>query len=175
MAAVFPKRIFPYPKPVQNKTSMHSSCCAMYSHSVLIFQKKYSFSCTFYYRKFYSNSENFCGYSYQQKSCNWEEKRNLKFHLKLFSLFSFYKFIEGFYQSVHSSLLAAVANDSSVLMLLILIAIDAMPVPLHHKLEKWITKVMVEKNKKIRLDARRKQLQSWKEIKFNGKRKASGI
>lgn len=49
--------------------------------------------------------------------------------------------------------LADLTNDSPVLMLLILIAIGAMLVPLHHKLEKWITKVMVEKNKKIRLDA----------------------
>jgi hypothetical protein len=33
-------------------------------------------------------------------------------------------------------------------MLLILISIGAMLVPLHHKLEKWIIKVMVVKKKK---------------------------
>ena len=54
--------------------------------------------------------------------------------------------------------LADLTNDSPVLMLLILIAIGAMLVPLHHKLEKWITKVMVEKNKKIRLEAAKKTI-----------------
>ena len=29
---------------------------------------------------------------------------------------------------------------------------------LHHKLEKWITKIMIEKNKKIRLEAARKTI-----------------
>jgi len=43
-------------------------------------------------------------------------------------------------------------------MLLVLIAIGAMLVPLHHKLEKWMTKVMLEKNKKIRLDAAKKTI-----------------
>ena len=33
-----------------------------------------------------------------------------------------------------------------------------MLVPLHHKLEKWITKIMVEKNKKIRLEAAEKTI-----------------
>jgi hypothetical protein len=32
-------------------------------------------------------------------------------------------------------------------------------VPLHHKLEKWITRKMVEKNKKIRLAAAKKTIQ----------------
>ena len=54
--------------------------------------------------------------------------------------------------------LAQVTNDSPVLMLLVLIAIGAMLVPLHHKLEKWMTKVMLEKNKKIRLDAAKKTI-----------------
>jgi hypothetical protein len=43
-------------------------------------------------------------------------------------------------------------------MLLILIGIGALLVPLHHKLEKWITKIMVEKNKKIRLAAAKKTI-----------------
>ncbi len=55
--------------------------------------------------------------------------------------------------------LAKATNDSPVLMLLILIGIGALLVPLHHKLEKWITKVMVEKNKKIRLNAAKKTLE----------------
>ncbi|MDP2414986.1 lipopolysaccharide assembly protein LapB [Daejeonella sp.] len=54
--------------------------------------------------------------------------------------------------------LAHATNDSPVLMLLVLIVIGGLLVPLHHKLEKWITKIMVEKNKKIRLDAARKTI-----------------
>ncbi|MCY7292540.1 MAG: tetratricopeptide repeat protein, partial [Ferruginibacter sp.] len=46
--------------------------------------------------------------------------------------------------------LSHATNDSPVFMLLILIGIGALLVPLHHRLEKWITKIMVEKNKKIR-------------------------
>jgi cation transport ATPase len=51
-----------------------------------------------------------------------------------------------------------ITNHSPVLMLLILIGIGALLVPLHHKLEKWITKIMVEKNKKIRLAAAKKTI-----------------
>lgn len=56
--------------------------------------------------------------------------------------------------------LAHATNDSPVLMLIVLIVIGAMLVPLHHKLEKWITKIMVEKNKKIRLEAARKTIEN---------------
>ena len=54
--------------------------------------------------------------------------------------------------------LANITNHSPVLMLIILIAIGALLIPLHHKLEKWITNVMTEKNKKIRLAAARKTI-----------------
>ena len=43
-------------------------------------------------------------------------------------------------------------------MLLILIGIGALLVPLHHKLQQWITAIMVEKNKKIRLAAAKKTI-----------------
>ncbi len=49
-------------------------------------------------------------------------------------------------------------NHSPFLMLAILICVGALLVPLHHKLEKWITKIMVEKNKKIRLEAAKKTI-----------------
>ncbi|HUS03894.1 MAG TPA: tetratricopeptide repeat protein, partial [Chitinophagaceae bacterium] len=55
--------------------------------------------------------------------------------------------------------LAHATNDSPVLMLAVLIAIGALLIPLHHKLEKWITKIMVEKIKKIRLEAAKKTIQ----------------
>ena len=56
--------------------------------------------------------------------------------------------------------LSYATNDSPVLMLLVLIAIGALLIPLHHKLEKWITKIMIEKNKKIRLEAARKTIET---------------
>ena len=55
--------------------------------------------------------------------------------------------------------LSHATNDSPVLMLVVLIAIGALLIPLHHKLEKWLTKIMVEKNKKIRLEAAKKTIQ----------------
>ena len=55
--------------------------------------------------------------------------------------------------------LAHATNNSPLFMLLILIGIGALLVPLHHKLQQWITAIMVEKNKKIRLDAAKKTIQ----------------
>lgn len=52
--------------------------------------------------------------------------------------------------------LRKVTNDSPALMLLGLVAIAALIVPLHHRLEKWTTKKLVEKNKAIRLANARK-------------------
>lgn len=54
--------------------------------------------------------------------------------------------------------LSQVTHDSPVLMLLVLIAIGALLIPLHHKLEKWITNVMTEKNRKIRLASAKKTI-----------------
>jgi tetratricopeptide (TPR) repeat protein len=48
-------------------------------------------------------------------------------------------------------LLQRVTNDSPFLMLLSLVAIAAVIVPLHHRLQKWATNKLVEKNKAIRL------------------------
>ena len=47
--------------------------------------------------------------------------------------------------------LQKITNDSPALMLLALVAIAALIVPFHHRLEKWTTKKLVEKNKAIRL------------------------
>ncbi len=56
--------------------------------------------------------------------------------------------------------LERVTNHSPVLMLLALVCIAALLVPLHHKIEKWATSKLVEKNKKIRLAAAKKTIQS---------------
>ncbi len=47
--------------------------------------------------------------------------------------------------------LERITNHYPVLMLLALVCIAALLVPLHHKLEKWATQKLVEKNKQIRL------------------------
>ena len=54
--------------------------------------------------------------------------------------------------------LAHATNESPLLMLAVLIAIGALLIPLHHKIEKWITEKMVEKNKKLRLAAAKKTI-----------------
>ena len=72
----------------------------------------------------------------------------------ILGLLAVFEFINLF---IHPYLSHA-TNDSPVLMLLVLIAIGALLIPLHHKLEKWITKIMIEKNKKIRLAAAKKTI-----------------
>ena len=55
--------------------------------------------------------------------------------------------------------LERVTNHSPILMLLALVCIAALLVPLHHKVEKWATAKLVEKNKKIRLAAAKKTIE----------------
>ena len=55
--------------------------------------------------------------------------------------------------------LEKLTGHSPVFMLLILVSIAALLVPLHHRVEKWATKILVEKNKKIRLAAAKKTIQ----------------
>ena len=52
-----------------------------------------------------------------------------------------------------------ITNHSPVMMLAIMVCIAALLIPLHHRLEKWITNRLVEKNKKIRLEAARKTIE----------------
>ena len=55
--------------------------------------------------------------------------------------------------------LERITNHSPVLMLLALVCIAALLVPLHHKVEKWATAKLVEKNKKIRLADAKKTIE----------------
>ncbi len=55
--------------------------------------------------------------------------------------------------------LAHFTNDSPVLMLVILMCIAALLIPLHHKLEHWITHKMIEKNKKIRIASAKRTIE----------------
>lgn len=56
--------------------------------------------------------------------------------------------------------LGNLTHHSPVLMLLIMVCIAAILVPGHHRLEKWITGRLVEKNKIIRLAAAKKTIES---------------
>ena len=55
--------------------------------------------------------------------------------------------------------LERITHHSPVFMLLVLVCIAALLVPLHHKLEKWATHKLVEKNKQIRLAAAKKTIE----------------
>jgi tetratricopeptide (TPR) repeat protein len=55
--------------------------------------------------------------------------------------------------------LEGITHHSPVLMLLALVCIAALLVPLHHKVEHWATKKLVEKNKQIRLAAAKKTIE----------------
>ena len=55
--------------------------------------------------------------------------------------------------------LERITSHSPVLMLLALVCIAALLVPLHHRVEKWATAKLVEKNKKIRLAAAKKTIE----------------
>ena len=55
--------------------------------------------------------------------------------------------------------LAEFTNDSPLLMLLILVAIAAIIVPMHHRLEHWVKHKLVEKNKTIRLEAAKRTIE----------------
>jgi len=52
-----------------------------------------------------------------------------------------------------------ITHHSPLLMLLALVCIAALLVPLHHKVEHWATKKLVEKNKQIRLAAAKKTIE----------------
>ncbi len=55
--------------------------------------------------------------------------------------------------------LERITHHSPLLMLLALVCIAALLVPLHHKLEKWATHKLVEKNKQIRLASAKKTIE----------------
>ncbi len=55
--------------------------------------------------------------------------------------------------------LERITHHNPILMLLALVSIAALLVPLHHKLEKWATHKLVEKNKQIRLASAKKTIE----------------
>ncbi len=63
--------------------------------------------------------------------------------------------------------LERVTHHNPVLMLLALVAIAALLVPLHHKLEHWATAKLVEKNKQIRLASAKKTIEELEKNQLN--------
>ena len=63
--------------------------------------------------------------------------------------------------------LERITNHSPVLMLLALVCIAALLVPMHHRVEKWATAKLVEKNKQIRLAAAKKTIEQLEKVQPN--------
>ena len=59
--------------------------------------------------------------------------------------------------------IGSLSNNSPLLMLTIMVGIAALLIPVHQKLEKWITHQLIEKNNKIRLEAAKKIIASLEE------------
>ena len=78
--------------------------------------------------------------------------------IKFFSVLGLLGVFEFINLFIHPYL-EQITHHSPILMLLILIGIGALLIPLHHKLEKWITSTMVEKNNAIRLAAAKKTIE----------------
>lgn len=55
--------------------------------------------------------------------------------------------------------LERITHHSPLLMLVALVALASLLIPLHHRLEKWTTKILVEKNKAIRLANAKKTIE----------------
>jgi hypothetical protein len=54
--------------------------------------------------------------------------------------------------------LEKITNHSPLLILAIMVGVAALLIPVHHRMEKWVTQRLVEKNKKIRLAAAKKTI-----------------
>ena len=56
-------------------------------------------------------------------------------------------------------IIGSITHHTPIFMLLALVCVAAILVPLHHKIEKWTTNKLVEKNKEIRLAAAKKTIE----------------
>ncbi|MBK6832068.1 MAG: hypothetical protein IPG92_15650 [Flavobacteriales bacterium] len=76
-------------------------------------------------------------------------------NLSLIALLLFFEFINLL---VHP-FLGRITNHSPILMLLCMAAIAGLLIPLHHRMEKLITNMLVSKNNRIRLEAARRTIE----------------
>jgi hypothetical protein len=78
-------------------------------------------------------------------------------HIKFLGILGLLIVFEFFNLLLHPYI-GDLTHHSPVMMLGVMVCIAALLIPLHHKLEHWITHKMVEKNKKIRLAAAKKTI-----------------
>ena len=76
-------------------------------------------------------------------------------NLSLIALLLFFEFIN----LLLHPFLDRVTNHSPLLMLLCMAAIAALLIPLHHRMEHWITNMLVSKNNRVRLEAARRTIE----------------
>jgi uncharacterized membrane protein (DUF106 family) len=76
-------------------------------------------------------------------------------NLSLIALLLFFEFINLL---VHP-MLGEITHHSPLLMLLCMAAIAGLLIPLHHRMEKLITDVLVSKNSRVRLEAARRTIE----------------
>jgi tetratricopeptide (TPR) repeat protein len=76
-------------------------------------------------------------------------------NLSLIALLLFFEFIN----LLLHPFLDRITNHSPILMLLCMAAIAGMLIPLHHRMEHWITNMLVSKNNRVRLEAARRTIE----------------
>jgi tetratricopeptide (TPR) repeat protein len=76
-------------------------------------------------------------------------------NLSLIALLLFFEFIN----LLLHPLLDRVTGHSPILMLLAMAAIAGLLIPLHHRMEHWITNMLVSKNNRVRLEAARRTIE----------------
>ena len=76
-------------------------------------------------------------------------------NLSLIALLLFFEFIN----LLLHPFLDRITNHSPLLMLLCMAAIAGLLIPLHHRMEHWITNMLVSKNNRVRLEAARRTIE----------------
>jgi tetratricopeptide (TPR) repeat protein len=76
-------------------------------------------------------------------------------NLSLIALLLFFEFINLLLHPV----LDRVTGHSPLLMILIMVGIAGLLIPLHHRMERWITNMLVSKNNRVRLQAARRTIE----------------
>ncbi len=76
-------------------------------------------------------------------------------NLSLIALLLFFEFIN----LLLHPFLGRVTHHSPILMLLCMAAIAGLLIPLHHRMEKFITNMLVSKNNRVRLESARRTIE----------------
>jgi len=88
-------------------------------------------------------------------------------NLSLIALLLFFEFIN----LLLHPFLDRITNHSPILMLLCMATIAGLLIPLHHRMEHWITNMLVSKNNRVRLEAARRTIE---ELEGAGKGEGAG-